>query len=213
MNVTLYGATGNAGSRILTEMLSRGHKVTAIARDPGRIKPQPNLSVRQGDVSSPAAIAANIQGADAVVSAYAPPLGDTGQLIAVTQRFIEAVGQAGAVGKAPRFLYVGGAASLEVAPGVTLLESGHLPPEWQAIAKSHSDALDLIKKSGIDWTCFSPAAFFGPGQRTAKFRLGKDQLISDAQGNSKISMEDYAIALVDELENPRNERQRFTIGY
>ena len=213
MQIGLYGATGNAGSRILTELLSRGHSVTVIARDPGRIKPQPNLTVRRGDVSSPAAIAANIQGVDAVVSAYAPPHGDTDQLVAVTQRFIEAVRQAGASGKAPRFLYVGGAASLEVAPGVTLLESGHLPAEWQAIAKSHSEALDLVKKSDITWTCFSPAAFFEPGQRTGRFRLGKDQLISDAQGNSKISMEDYAIALVDELENPRNERQRFTIGY
>lgn len=213
MNITLYGATGHAGSRILTELLSRGHKVTAIARDPAKLKPQPNLTIKQGDVHSAAAIAANIQEADTVVSAYAPPPNHTDQLLAVTQNFIDAVKQTGTSGKAPRFLYVGGAASLEVAPGVTLLESGHLPPVWQAIAKSHSDALALIKKSDINWTCLSPAAFFEPGQRTGKFRLGKDTLISDSQGNSKISMEDYAIALVDELEKPRHERQRFTIGY
>lgn len=213
MHIVLYGATGHSGSRILTELLSRGHQVTAITRNPAKLKPQPNLAVKQGDIDSAAAIAANIQGADAVVSAYAPPASDTDQLIAVTGNFIEAVREAGTAGKAPRFLYVGGAASLEVAPRVTLLDSGHLPAEWQAIARSHSDALNLIRKSDVNWTCFSPAAFFEPGQRTGKFRLGKDQLISDAQGNSRISMEDYAIALTDELEKPQHQRQRFTIGY
>jgi len=209
MHIVLYGATGHAGSRILTELLSRGHQVTAVTRHPDKLAPQPNLAVKQGSVDSTAAIAVNIQGADAVVSAYAPPFSDTDQLVAVTRNFIEAVEDA----RVPRFLYVGGAASLEVAPGVTLFESGHLPAEWRCIAKSHSDALNLIKKSAINWTCFSPAGFFEPGQRTGKFRLGKDQLISDAEGNSRISMEDYAIALVDELEKPRHERQRFTIGY
>jgi putative NADH-flavin reductase len=213
MNIVLYGATGHAGSRILTELLSRGHHVTAVTRDPAKLTPQPNLTVKQGDADSAAAIAANIQGADAVVSAYGPPPADTDQLLAVTQNFIDAVKQAGTSGKAPRFLYVGGAASLEVAPGLTLLDSGHLPAEWQPIAKSHSDALDLIKKSDIDWTSFSPAAFFEPGQRTGKFRLGKDALIADEQHNSRISMEDYAIALADELEKPQHQRQRFTIGY
>jgi putative NADH-flavin reductase len=209
MHIALYGATGHAGSRILTELLSRGHQVTAIVRDPAKLAAQTNLTIKQGDVASASAIAANIKGADAVVSAYAPPQDDTDQLIPVNEKFIEAVKQA----HIPRFIYVGGAASLEVAPGVTLLESGHLPAEWHPIAKSHKDALDLIKKSDINWTSFSPAAFFEPGQRTGNFRLGKDQLIADSEGNSKISMEDYAIALVDELEKPQHERQRFTIGY
>lgn len=213
MHIVLYGATGHAGSRILPELLSRGHQVTAITRDPAKLAPHANLTIKQGTADSAAVIAANIKGSDAVVSAYAPPADDTDQILPITQNFIEAVKQAGATGKAPRFLYVGGAASLEVAPGVTLLDSGHLPDQWKAIAKSHSDALALIKKSDINWTSFSPAAFFEPGQRTGKFRLGKDQLISDAEGNSKISMEDYAIALVDELEKPQHERQRFTIGY
>ena len=197
----------------MNELLSRGHQVTAITRDPAKLVPQSNLTIKQGDVDSAHAIAANIKGADAIVSAYAPPADDTDQILPVTENFIEAVKQVGTSGKAPRFLYVGGAASLEVAPGVTLLDSGHLPAEWQPIAKSHSDALALIKKSDINWTCFSPAAFFEPGQRTGNFRLGKDQLITDADDNSKISMEDYSIALVDELEKPRHERQRFTIGY
>jgi putative NADH-flavin reductase len=209
MHIVLYGATGNAGSRILTELLSRGRQVTAVTRHPDKLAPQSNLTIKHGSVDSATAIAADIKGAEAVVSAYAPPFSDTDQLIAVTRNFIEAIEKT----HVPRFLYVGGAASLEVAPGVTLLESGHLPVEWQPIARSHSDALALIRKSDINWTCFSPAAFFEPGRRTGKFRLGKDRLISDAEGNSRISMEDYAIALADELENPQHERQRFTIGY
>jgi putative NADH-flavin reductase len=209
MQIALYGATGKSGSRILTELLSRGHQVTAIVRNPASLAPQPNLTVKQGDADSATAIAAAIKGTDAVVSAYAPPPDNTDKLLAVTQNFIDAVKQT----QTPRFLYVGGAASLEVAPGVTVLASGHLPAEYRPIAQSHSDALDLIKKSDINWTSFSPAGVLEPGERTGKFRLGKDTLITDDQQNSRISMEDYAIAIVDELETPRHERQRFTIGY
>ncbi len=216
MNIALYGATGKSGHAILTELLARGHKVTAIVRNPAKLAAQPNLTIKQGTVDSAAEIAAAIPGFDAVVSAYAPPLTQEGvrELIPVTQHFIDAMKQTAAAGNpAKRFLYVGGAASLFVAPGVTLLASGHLPAEWLPIAQAHADALDLIKKSDINWTSFSPAAFFEPGPRTGKFRVGKDDLISDAQGNSKISFPDYAIALVDELEKPQFERARFTVGY
>jgi len=209
MHIALYGATGKAGSRILAELLSRGHQVTAIVRDPTKLTPAPGLTVVEGDVAATEAIAAKIAGADAVVSAYAPPLEDSGQLLPVTERLLEAVHQTGV----PRLIVVGGAGSLEVAPGVTLIESGHLPAAWLSIAVSHSKALDLLKRSSINWTCFSPAAYFEPGERTGKFRLGKDALISNEQHESRISMEDYAIALVDELESPRHERERFTIGY
>ena len=214
MNIALYGATGKSGSRILTELLSRGHHVTAIVRGPAKLAPQPNLTIKQGTTDSAAAISFAIAGTpfDAVVSAYAPPLTPEGvrELIPVTQHFIDAIGQSA---KSTRFVYVGGAASLFVAPGLTLLASGHLPAEWLPIATAHADALELIKQSDINWTSFSPAAFFEPGQRTGKFRLGKDNLIADDQHNSRISMEDYAIALVDELERPQFQRQRFTIGY
>jgi len=138
-----------------------------------------------------------------------PPPEDTDQLLPVTGRLIDAVRKA----DNPRLIVVGGAASLEVAPGVTLLASGHIPAAWLPIATSHAKTLELLKKSDVPWTYFSPAGFFEPGERTGKFRLGKDQLITDATGNSRISFEDYAIALVDELENPANIRQRFTIGY
>ena len=209
MHIALYGATGNSGSRILTELLSRGHQVTAIARDPAKLAPRPGLTVVQGDLASVDGIAGKIKGADAVVSAYAPPPDDTDQLLPVTERLVEAVKQAGV----PRLLVVGGAGSLEVAPGVTVIASGHLPAEWMPIAVSHANLLDQLKKTGINWTYFSPAGFFVPGERTGKFRLGTNQLIANEQGDSRISLEDYAIALVDELEAPKHERERFTIGY
>jgi uncharacterized protein len=209
MHIALYGATGKSGSRILTELLSRGHEVTAIVRDPAKLAVQPGLTVVRGDVSSAEAIASKIKGEDAVVSAYAPPADDTDQLLPVTKNFIAAAKLAGT----PRILIVGGAGSLEVAPGVTVIESGHLPAPWMPIAVSHANALELLKKSDINWTYFSPAGFFEPGERTGKFRLGKDALIANEKGESRISLEDYAIALVDELEAPKNERARFTIGY
>ncbi|MGA8741302.1 MAG: NAD(P)H-binding protein [Terracidiphilus sp.] len=208
MNVVLFGATGKSGSRILTELLSRGHSVTAVARNPVGIPP--GVKAAKDDLGDVNKIAAVISGADAVVSAYAPPPDDTDQLLGVTERQIEAVRK---VDKNTRLIVVGGAGSLEVAPGVTILQSGHLPAEWIPIAASHEKALRLLEKSDINWTYFSPAGFFEPGTRTGKFRLGTNQLIADAQGNSRISMEDYAIALVDELEKPAHQRARFTIGY
>ena len=209
MRIALYGATGKSGSRILTELLSRGHQVTAIARDPGKLEAQPGLSVVQGDLSSVDGIANKIKGADAVVSAYGPPPNDTDQLLPATEHLIDAVKQAGV----PRLIVVGGAGSLEVAPGVTIISSGQIPAEWLPIAVSHAKLLENIRKSDINWTYFSPAGFFVPGERTGKFRLGTDRLIANDTGDSRISLEDYAIALVDELETPKHERARFTIGY
>ena len=209
MHIALYGATGNSGSRILNELLTRGHQVTAIIRSPEKLAARPGLTVVQGDVASVDGIAGRIKGTDAVVSAYAPPPDDTDQILPVTGRLIDAVKQTGV----PRLLIVGGAGNLEVAPGVTVLASGHVPAEWVPIATSHAKLLEQVKKSEINWTYFSPSAFFVPGERTGKFRLGTNQLIANEQGDSRISLEDYAIALVDELESPKHERERFTIGY
>jgi putative NADH-flavin reductase len=208
MNVVLYGASGKSGIRILTELLARNHNITAVARNPVGLPA--NVKTVKDDLGDVNKIASLITGSDAVISAYAPPQDDTDQLLGVTERQIEAVRKAG---KNIRLIVVGGAGSLEVAPGVTVIKSGHLPAEWIPIATSHEKALELLKKSDINWTYFSPAAFFGPGSRTGKFRLDTDKLVADAQGNSRISMEDYAIALVDELEKPAHERARFTIGY
>ena len=207
MKVVLYGASGNSGSRILHELQSRGHEVIAVVRNPDRL-PAGTQSVRD-DLSSVDRIAEIVAGSDAVISAYMPPPEDTDQLVAVTGRLVEGVRKAGNA----RLIVVGGAASLEVAPGVTLLASGHVPAAWLPIATSHAKTLELLKASDIRWTYFSPAGFFEPGQRTGKFRLGKDRLITDDKGESRISYEDYAIALVDELEHPSHIQERFTIGY
>jgi uncharacterized protein len=217
MNVLLYGATGNAGSRILTELLSRGHHVTAIVRPGGRTPPAaPNLTLRRGDLEDEQSIvqALRATSADAVVSAYAPPFSDVDQLVSVTSRLIAGAAQA-AIGqtKAPRLLVVGGAGSLEVAPGVALIDAPDFPPAWKPIAAAHAKALDTLRKSSIDWTYLSPSALFAPGPRTGTFRLAQDTLLADSSGKSSISMEDYAIALVDELERPQHRRQRFTVGY
>jgi uncharacterized protein len=176
-------------------------------RNPEKL-PAGTNSVRD-DLSNIDRIAEIITGSDAIVSAYMPPPDDTDQLVTVTGRLIDAVRKAGN----PRLIVVGGAASLEVAPGVTVLSSGHLPAPWIPIATSHAKALDLLKTSDIPWTYFSPAGFFEPGQRTGKFRLGKDKLLILPNGESKISMEDFAIAMIDELENPKHVRERFTVGY
>lgn len=207
MKVVLFGATGKSGSRLLQELVSRGHDVTAAARDIGRL-PQ-GVKAKQDDLSDAQRIAETIQGADAVISAYAPPAEDTDQLIAVTKRQVEAVKRAGV----DRLLVVGGAGGLEVAPGVSLIESGHLPAPYLPIATSHVKALDVLRRSDVDWTYLAPAAYFEPGARTGKFRLGKEQLVTAANGESRISMEDYAIALVDELEKGAHRKARFSIGY
>lgn len=207
MNVVLYGATGNSGSRILQELISRGHKVTAAVRDTSKVPS--TVTAKQDDLSDVDTIVSTIQGADAIISAYAPPQDDTDALLGVTERQIAAFKTAGDT----RLIVVGGAGSLEVAPGVTLLASGHLPEAWRPIATSHGEALKLLQASDINWTYFSPAAYFEAGERTGKFRLGTDELISDSKGESRISFEDYAIALVDELEKPAHERGRFSIGY
>lgn len=209
MHITLYGATGNAGSRILAEALTRGHQVTAIVRDPASLAARDSLTVTTGGLSFIDGIVAQIQGSDAVVSALGPGPDDPGRLVSLIDPLIAAVQQNGG----PRLIVVGGAGCLNVAPGVTLIDSGFLPPEWMGIAKAHQEVLDHLRASNIDWTSFCPASFFEPGERTGKFRLGTDDLISDANHQSRISMEDYAIALIDELETPHHIRSRFTIGY
>ena len=209
MNVVLYGGTGQAGSRILSELLSRGHQVKAVVRDPAKLPQGPGLTVEAGDLSDADAITRTVKGVDAVISAYAPPMNAVEELVAVTKRLTDAAKAAGV----PRLLVVGGAGSLEVAPGAQLLDTPSFPEAWKPIALAHRGALQVLKSSDANWTYLSPGAFFEPGERTGKFRLGKDNLISNESGDSRISMEDYAIALVDELEKPEHLCQRFSVGY
>src|SRR3984893_4829523 len=207
MDVVLYGATGNSGQRILKELTNRGYHVTAVARDTSKI-PSTVKAVKD-DLSSVEAIASTIGGADVVVSAYAPPQDNTDALLGVTERQIAAVKKAGV----SRLIVVGGAGLLEVAPGVSLIVSGYLPEAFLPIAKSHEKALGILKGSDVNWTYFSPAGFFEPGQRTGKYRLGTTNLITNEKGDSRISFEDYAVALADEIEKPAHERGQLSIGY
>jgi hypothetical protein len=209
MRIVLCGATGQAGSRILNELLTRGHEVTAVVRDPATLAAREHLKVVQGDVLDVAGIASACKGTDALVSAYGPGPEHPERLAPATGKLLEAV----KAGRVPRFVFVGGAGALEVAPGVRLIDSGHLPAEWMPIALAHAEALELARKSGVNWTSLAPSAYFEPGERTGKFRLGKDSLILDENQQSRISFEDFAIALVDELEHPQHQRERFTVGY
>ena len=203
MKIALVGATGNIGKRILAELASRGASVTAIARKPEAVPASPLVTAKQGDAFDEAALAALLIGHDAVVSSlpFVPGL---------ARSVVEAVKRSGV----KRIVMVGGAGSLEVAPGKMLKDTLTLPDAVRAIIEEGTNALHLLRNErGLEWTFFSPAAEIGPGERTGKFRLGGDQLVSDANGKSRISYEDYAVALVDELETPRHARKRFTIAY
>ncbi len=203
MKVALIGGSGNAGSRLLAELSARGHSVTAIARNPEKIAALPGVTAVKGDVHDQAGLAALLRGHDAVISSVHFTASDPARLIG-------AVRQSGV----KRYFVVGGAGSLEVAPGVRLIDTPQFPAAYKAEATKGGEFLELLRTSAgdLDWTFLSPAAMFVPGERTGKFRLGKDQLIASDKGSS-ISFEDYAIAAVDELEAPKHVRERFTIGY
>ncbi|MDA5633832.1 MULTISPECIES: NAD(P)-dependent oxidoreductase [Rhizobium/Agrobacterium group] len=200
--IALVGASGNAGSRILKELSDRGHQVTAIARAPEKIASLPNVVAKKGDVFDQAGLSELLKGHDAVISSVHFTASDPLKLI-------EAVRASGV----QRYLVVGGAGSLEIAPGQRVVDLPDFPAAYKAEATKGAEFLDLLKQEKqLDWTFLSPSAEFVPGERTGKFRIGKDSLLSNDEGSS-ISFEDYAIALVDEIEKPQHSRQRFTVGY
>jgi hypothetical protein len=207
------------GQRILRESLSRGHQVTAIVRNVSKIPADtPNLTAKPGDVLKPESVAVAIKGNEVVVSAYGPGSGDPKDALVAIRSLMEGVGAAKETsGKPIRLIVVGGAASLEVSPGVALLDSPNFPAAWKPVASIYRDVLGILRaegtKAGLEWTYFSPATFIQPGERTGKFRLGTDQLVVDSKGESRISAEDYAIALVDEIEKPQFIGRRFTAAY
>jgi putative NADH-flavin reductase len=202
MKIALIGASGNAGSRILAELMNRGHEVTAIARNPEKITAQPRVTAKKADVFDQTGLAALLKGHDAVISSVHFTASDP-------KKLIEAVRAAGV----KRYLVVGGAGSLEVAPGKKLIDTPEFPAIYKAEATAGNVFLDLLKQEQeLDWTYLSPSALFIAGERTGKFRLGTDQLIANEKGSS-ISFEDFAIALVDEIEKPAHSRRRFTVGY
>jgi len=203
MKVAVVGATGNAGARITAELLDRGHQVTAIVRNTSKVPARPNLVARRGDVLDVDGLAALLKGHDVVVSAVHFTASDPDKLIAA----VKAAG-------VPRYIVVGGAGSLEVAPGLKLFDAPGFPAEYLGEARQGGVFLDKLRQEGtLNWTFISPSAFFVPGERTGRFRLGADQLLTAADGKSSISFEDYAVALADEVEKPAHPRRRFTVGY
>jgi putative NADH-flavin reductase len=200
--VALIGASGAVGSRLLKELSDRGHTVTGIARSPEKIASLPGVTARKGDVFDPQGLADLMRGHDVAISSVHFLDSDPDTLIAA----VRASG-------VKRYLVVGGAGSLEVAPGKRLVDTPEFPAIYKAEAQKGADFLDKLRAvTDLDWTLLSPSAMFVPGERTGKFRLGKDMLLASDKGSS-ISFEDYAIVMVDEIEKPAHVRQRFTVGY
>jgi putative NADH-flavin reductase len=202
MKVAVIGASGRGGSRIVEELARRGHNVTAIARNTEKIPPGPNVTAKKGDVND-AGLAGLLKGHDAVISAVRFTQSDPALLIS-------AVRNSGV----KRYLVMGGAGSLEIAPGKKLIDTPQFPEAAKPEATKGGVFLDALRQvNDLDWTFLSPSALIEIGERTGKFRLGGDQLLTDANGKSRITFEDYAIAMVDEVEKPSHIRKRFTVGY
>jgi putative NADH-flavin reductase len=213
MRVVLIGATGFVGSRILSEALNRGHEVTAIVRNPEKLPQHPRLKAARCDVFDEEAVAVIVARHDAVISAFNPSRvsrDDNTPQIGGIRSLITGMKKA----RVKRLLVVGGAGSLEIAPGLQLVDTLDFPPLWKAGALATREVLNILRsEQELEWCFLSPSAVLEPGQRTGHFRLGTDQLLKDSAGQSRISLEDYAVAMIDELENPRHIRRRFTVGY
>ena len=216
-NVVLIGATGYVGSAILNELVNRGHKVTAVVRDPDKVAVREGVEAVKEDVTNVEGIAKLAKGKDAVISAYNPGWANPLQYEETLENYpliVEAAKRAGV----ERLLIVGGAGTLFVKPGLRLMDTGALPEAWMPGVKSLGEFYlnTLTKEENIDWIFLSPAANLGnlqPGTRTGKYRVGKDELLVDEKGDSFISVEDYAMAMVDELETPKHHKERFTVAY
>jgi putative NADH-flavin reductase len=201
--VALIGATGNAGSRILGELTRRGHRVTAIVRNPAKVPLLKNTTARAGDVRDLDGLAALIAGHDVVVSSVHFAASDPGVLVAAVRK-----------AHVPRYVIVGGAGSLKTPTGELLVDTGHVPLPYVPESLAGGAFLDILRGvSDFDWSFLSPSIEFVPGQRTGRFRLGNDIVLTDDQGRSWISYEDYAVALVDEIESNAHRCRRFTVGY
>ncbi|KRC33398.1 NAD(P)-dependent oxidoreductase [Acidovorax sp. Root219] len=212
MNIALIGATGFVGSAVLEELLRRQHQVTALARNPGKLPARDGLTVVQADAQDATQVAKAVAGHDAVVNAYnpgwtVPDIHD--QFLVGTRAIYAGVKQAGV----KRLLVVGGAGSLFVAPGVQLVDTPNFPAEYKAGALAAREALNLIRhETTLDWTFLSPPILLAPGERTGQYRLGTDAPLMNGEAPGGISVADMAVAIVDELENPRHVKQRFTVA-
>lgn len=203
MKIAIIGATGNIGTRLVNEALNRHHAVTAIARDTSKLTKRPGLVTTVGDVTKPDVLLPFLKGHDAIISSLKFNGTDVQQLIDLVRR-----------SGVKRYLVVGGAASLEIAPGQILLNAPSFPEAYRPEASAAKAFLDVLRQvNDLDWTFLSPSALIGPGERTGKFRLADNTLLTAPDGKSSISYEDYAVAMIDEVETPRHVRARFTVGY
>ncbi|MGA4849163.1 NAD(P)-dependent oxidoreductase [Streptomyces sp. G5(2025)] len=215
MRITVFGAAGNAGSRVVAEALARGHEVTAVVRDPARhAEPHRGATHRSGDAGDPDHVAELAAGQDVVVDATRPAPGREADHAAVIRSLLTGLARTPGV----RLLVIGGASSLTV-PGtdgtLAIDDPRYIPEAWRPIAEASTAQYEALRTADtpVDWTYLSPPALFEPGTRTGTFRLGKDELLVAPDGTSSLSMEDAAVALMDEAENPRHHRGRFTAGY
>jgi putative NADH-flavin reductase len=218
MRIALIGASGFVGSRILAEALQRGHTVTALVRHPEKIAAKPNLEVRRSDVLDVDELSRQLAGHGVVISAFNPARQSLDpdiyeRHVAGHKAIIAAVKKSGV----KRLLAVGGAASLKTPSGIEFLDSTEFPKEYEpykpSIRGTRSLYYLLKEEPELDWVFLAPSVRTTPGVRTGKYRTGKDHVLYDAQGASQISLEDYAVAMLDELEHPKHHRERFTVGY
>ncbi|MEH6783735.1 MAG: NAD(P)-dependent oxidoreductase [Alcanivorax jadensis] len=213
MKIALIGASGFIGSALREEALHRGHQVTALVSQPGKLNATAsNLTVAQVDVQDTAQLTDTLTGADVVISAFSGHAQDDirGYYVQGVKSIIAAVKAADVA----RLLIVGGAGSLRVAADTLLIDTPAFPEEYKPTALGAQDALALLEAEQVlNWAMLSPAAEIFPGERTEQFRLGNDDLLVDDQGNSRISVQDYAVALLDEVDHPQHERERFTLAY
>jgi uncharacterized protein len=210
MRIAVFGATGQVGSRVVAEGLARGHEVTAVSRSNGRRTPS-GVAVRTADATDAGNVARVSAGHDLVVGAARPAAGLETELVTVARGLL-----AGTATSGVRLLLVGGAGGLRVPdrPGTLAVDDPrYVPPAWRPIARACVDQLEAcLQDDGADWTYASPPAVLRPGERTGAYRTGTDELLVDGAGDSSISMEDFAVALLDEAERPRHRRARFTVA-
>ncbi|AOR24526.1 NAD(P)-dependent oxidoreductase [Clostridium taeniosporum] len=211
MKIALIGSTGNAGKRILNEAINRGHEVIAIVRDELKIKDNnENLTVLNGDIFKLDTLENKLEGVDVLVSAFGPKFGEENTLIEATNNLISLVKKSGT----NRLVVMGGAGSLKVEDGTELVNTEGFPADWKPVALAHSESLDIYRsEKEVNWTYLSPAALIEPGERTGKYTIGDEYLVVDEKGQSKISFEDFAVAIMDEIEAPKHIKSRFTVAY
>jgi putative NADH-flavin reductase len=213
VKIAVIGASGKVGSFIRDEALARGHQVTAIVRHPEKITVRnPHLTVVKADVLKDK-VDELVKGHDAVISAYNAGW-DNPDIYNEHVKGAEAIMSGVKKSAIKRLLVVGGAGSLEIAPGVQLVDTVDFPEHFKGGALATRETLYMLKKEKeLEWTFLSPPQKLDPGERTGHYRVGKDQLLKDKGGESKISTQDYAVAMLDELEHPKHIRERFTVAY